>query len=79
MMVAADFKEFDVVLVMDSSNFEDVIALARNGEERSKVLFFMQDGSDVPDPYYGGNDGFDQVHRMLKSAFETWGMSWTEN
>ena len=52
-----DFEKYDLILVMDSSNFHDVTALAGDREEwRSKVKMFLAEGN-VPDPYYGGADG----------------------
>lgn len=59
-----DFDEFDLIYVMDQSNFEDVITLAKNEKQRSKVKLILGD-KNVPDPYYGGDDGFENVYRML--------------
>lgn len=69
--VRADFKKFDRILVMDQSNLRDVLALARGDEEAAKVALF--DGtSDVPDPYYGGDDGFARVREQVRAAAESW-------
>lgn len=60
-----DFDQFEHVVVMDRSNFDDVVALARRDEDRAKVRLlrsFDPDapaGAGVPDPYYEG--GFDKV------------------
>lgn len=68
----ADFARFDYVLAMDRSNRENLLALARTEEERSKVALFrafdpQADGdADVPDPYYGGARGFDDVFDMCE-------------
>lgn len=71
--VVADFDRFDHILVMDTSNLNDVLAQARNEQDENKVemiLNYKQPGSNqvVPDPYYGGKDGFEQVYRMLDEA-----------
>jgi protein-tyrosine phosphatase len=68
-----DFEEFDYIYVMDHSNFEDVIALSPNPEYTSKVHMilnelFPNENVDVPDPYYGTNNGFDLVFKMLDQA-----------
>lgn len=69
----SDFMEFDHIYVMDSSNFKDVIALAPNAASRAKVKLMMDEvhpgaGVDVPDPYFGGPEGFDKVYDMLDEA-----------
>lgn len=68
-----DFDEFDMIYVMDASNYENVISLARNEEDRKKVDYILnelQPGSnaEVPDPYFGGDQGFEEVFRMLDEA-----------
>ena len=68
-----DFQEFDYIFVMDTSNKENVLALAQNDEERNKVHLildelFPNENVDVPDPYYGGDQGFEQVYEMLDQA-----------
>ena len=68
--VCADFQEFDRILVMDRSNLTDVIALARSEEEREKVALFDPTGAEVPDPYYGGEDGFARVREQVRAAAE---------
>ena len=70
---AADFNDFDHIYVMDSSNLRDVRQLAPNDASRSKVKLMMDEifpgqGIDVPDPYYGGPEGFDKVYDMLDEA-----------
>jgi protein-tyrosine phosphatase len=46
-----DFDEFDLILVMDKSNLSNVLAMARNDEDRKKVKMLLGD-KIVPDPYY---------------------------
>ncbi|AWH83595.1 protein-tyrosine-phosphatase [Flavobacterium album] len=71
----SDFEEFDHIYVMDSSNFRDVIRLAPNADAKAKVKLMMDEifpgqKVDVPDPYYGGQGGFDKVYDMLDEACE---------
>ena len=68
--IAADFEIFDTIYVMDHSNKNNVLALAKNNNDRIKVKLILseiQDHSlDVPDPYY--DNGFDNVYQMLNKA-----------
>mgnify|MGYP003451583515 FL=1 len=65
-----DFDVFDYIYVMDNSNFRDVQSLARNEADKAKVKLilnelFPDENVDVPDPYYGMENGFDNVYSML--------------
>ena len=69
----SDFDVFDFIYVMDDSNYNNVISLARNETDISKVKFILNEvypnqNDNVPDPYYGGNDGFENVYKMLDEA-----------
>ena len=69
----SDFDTFDYIYVMDNSNYKDVMALAPNEEAKSKVKLILNEllpneNVDVPDPYYGGQDGFENVFNMLNEA-----------
>ena len=69
----SDFDEFDHIYVMDQSNYINVVALPRNDAEKEKVDLFMNLGHpgeniDVPDPYFGGEDGFQNVYEMLSQS-----------
>ncbi len=68
-----DFDKFDWIYVMDRSNYADVLAQARSEEDSKKVemiLNMAQPGKDmpVPDPYYGGDEGFNNVFKLLSTA-----------
>lgn len=70
-----DFENFDYIYVMDNSNYDDVIALAKNEEQKNKVQLILNelfpgDNVDVPDPYYGLQNGFDLVYEMLDETCE---------
>lgn len=61
-----DFERFDYVLAMDSSNFDDLLSIAPPAtREKIRLLRSFDPASprhaSVPDPYYGGEDGFDEV------------------
>lgn len=70
---AEDFNRFDHIYVMDASNKENVLSLATTVSDKEKVSLildhiFPNENVDVPDPYYGGNLGFDNVFEMLDKA-----------
>jgi protein-tyrosine phosphatase len=70
-----DFDEFDRIYVMDSVNYNDVKSKASSEEQMLKVDFILNitnPGSNkpVPDPYYGGEDGFAKTYQLLESAAE---------
>lgn len=65
-----DFDEFDYIFAMDNSNYNDIITLTKNESQKQKVSLilnelFPDDNVDVPDPYYGLQNGFDMVFSML--------------
>lgn len=68
-----DYDEFDVIYVMDKSNYDNVVKLARNSNDKEKVKMILNEikpGSDleVPDPYWSGDQGFIDVYNMLDEA-----------
>jgi len=68
-----DFDEFDYIYAMDASNLKNILLLARNEEDNVKVDLIMnlvEPGLNrsVPDPYFGGNEGFEEVYKMLDEA-----------
>ncbi len=71
---AEDFLSFDLILAMDASNFEDLqdIRPADATAELRRMLDFHPNPPrlDVPDPYYGGGDGFETVLDLLEGAAE---------
>ena len=71
-----DFEDFDHIYVMDNSNYRDVVELAENEEQRNKVQLILEEifpgeNVDVPDPYYGGDQGFENVYQMLDEACDS--------
>lgn len=72
-MDAEDLDAFDLILTMDESNLGDVRSLDKTGDYHSKIRPFVSflrhhDDARVPDPYYGGQRGFDHVIRMLEDG-----------
>ena len=70
---SSDFDNFDYILVMDNNNYMNVKKLAKSDEDVSKIYRmtdFLKDSSNdhVPDPYYGGDDGFELVMDLLEDA-----------
>ncbi len=69
-----DLMDFDHIYVMDRSNYQNTVALAQTQTERNKVRLLLDDGNpkvkEVPDPYYGGPDGFENVYQLIDVACE---------
>ncbi|MEL4308773.1 low molecular weight protein-tyrosine-phosphatase [Joostella sp. CR20] len=68
-----DFDDFDLIFAMDNSNYKNIVSLARNQKDESKVHLILNkihpgENMDVPDPYYGGTTGFENVYKMLDKA-----------
>ncbi|MFE3871766.1 low molecular weight protein-tyrosine-phosphatase [Flavobacterium sp. ZS1P70] len=69
----SDFNTFDYIFVMDNTNYDDVVQLAQNQEQREKVhlvlnSLFPNENVDVPDPYFGLPNGFEIIYNMLDNA-----------
>lgn len=63
-----DFDKFDKIFVMDSENYNNVVALVQNESQMEKVYYTLSDNRNVPDPYFGGKDGFIQVYELVYDA-----------
>jgi protein-tyrosine phosphatase len=68
-----DFEKFDLIYAMDASNYKNILKLARSKKDASKVKMILNEiipesNSEVPDPYYGGENGFEEVFQMLDTA-----------
>ena len=69
---AEDFDRFDLLLAMDRSNHADLLMLAP-ANARHKVRFFLDfaphmGAKEVPDPFYGGKEGFDHALDLIEAA-----------
>ncbi len=69
---AEDFERFDLLVAMDRANRDGLLALAPDPEAREKVRLLREYGDgaelDVPDPYYGGGDGFAEVVEIVERS-----------
>ena len=72
----ADFADFDLIVAMDRQNRQDLLALESSGRFHDRVTLFMDyvpdaPSPDVPDPYFGGPDGFDYVYDLVDTGCDT--------
>jgi protein-tyrosine phosphatase len=70
---ASDFECFDTIYVMDRANYNNIIKLAKNSFDTCKVKLILNElqaneSSEVPDPYYGGEEGFEKVYHLLDES-----------
>ena len=70
-----DFDKFDIIYAMDKSNYANLLELARDNTDKQKIKLILNTlypnkNKSVPDPYYGGNDGFKDVFDMLYKSCE---------
>lgn len=66
-----DFETFDKIYCMDIDVMADVVSKAENEEQRQKVSLFLEvlgdhENAEVPDPYWGGMDEFEEVFQLLE-------------
>ncbi|WP_036485295.1 low molecular weight protein-tyrosine-phosphatase [Myxosarcina sp. GI1] len=71
----SDLQQFDLILAMDRENYQDILYLDREGKYEHKIYLmcdFAENHSEreVPDPYYGGSEGFEWVVDLLFDACE---------
>jgi protein-tyrosine phosphatase len=67
-----DFEKFDYIIAMDKSNYQDLLTFDQEGKYKHKISMmtdYSSNGYDeVPDPYYGGPDGFEHVLDILEDS-----------
>ncbi|CAM1367146.1 low molecular weight protein-tyrosine-phosphatase [Tenacibaculum soleae] len=73
--IKSDFKEFDLIFTMDQSNYNDVVSMTDDYKDIQKVKMILNElypseNKNVPDPYYGGEQGFENVYKMLEESCE---------
>lgn len=82
---ADDFRKFDLILAMDAQNLADLQAIKdsisdTDGKLAKLALFSEEDptygGDDVPDPYQGDADAFEEVIERIESSAQAWIESW---
>jgi len=69
----SDLQEFDLILAMDLDNYHNILAIDPSGQYHHKIRLMCDfcgsyNLKEVPDPYYGGSDGFDHVIDLLTDA-----------
>lgn len=74
-VLADDLENFDHIIAMDRSNYNNILRLSTSSKHRSKVVLMRSfadgpfdpasEAADVPDPYYGGEEGFQEVYNIL--------------
>lgn len=71
-ITSEDLSRFDFIYVMDKSNYNNVINMCSSEAEKQKVKLILNEisesNSEVPDPYYGEGDGFENVYQILDLA-----------
>lgn len=70
-----DFHEYDLIVAMDSSNYRSLSELAGSEQARKKIRLMREfdpqaDGMDVPDPYYGGQEGFENTYQIVRRSVD---------
>ncbi len=69
-----DFERFDYIIAMDKQNYKDILSLDKENKYWNKVSLMCEYGSlsiqEVPDPYYGGEEGFENVLDILQNSCE---------
>ena len=73
--VKEDFDRFTFIYAMDQANYIEILRLAKDDYDKRKVKMILNESSrnenlSVPDPYYGGDEGFENVYKMLDEACE---------
>lgn len=68
-----DFAKFDILFTMDLSNRDTILSLAKTENDRKKVKLFLNEAYPakdlpVPDPYFGGDEGFESVYQLINKA-----------
>lgn len=72
----ADLRSFDLIIAMDSSNARDLRARSSSPEQKAKIRLMREfdpeaEGDlDVPDPYYGGMEGFENTYQLVKRSVQ---------
>lgn len=72
----SDFDRYDLVIAMDKDNYNHLAGLSRSQEDRQKIHLLREfdpaggPKSSVPDPYYGGIDGFEEVYQVIERSVD---------
>ena len=74
-LMKSDLEDFDLIFAMDSANYNNIVKLASKEEDKNKIHLILNESMPgenkaVPDPYYGGDQGFENVYSLLNDACE---------
>lgn len=75
---AADFDRYDLILAADKANLAALQRIAQKGVTPQLLLSILGTEAEVPDPYYGGADGFERVLDLIEQACEAWCLQWRQ-
>ena len=72
-LILRDFMKFDRIYAMDEHNYQKIISLAQNDDDKKKVKMILNEVTparnlSVPDPYYGGDQGFEEVYQYVREG-----------
>ncbi len=67
---SSDFDKFDRIFCMDKNNLKNILALAKTEKHKEKVSLILENNQEVPDPYYGKDQDFEEVFQLLNDACE---------
>ena len=73
--ITEDYANFDLIYAMDEANYKNMVKLAPSDTDKQKVRLILNEiepdlNADVPDPYYGGDQGFQHVIDLLDTAVD---------
>tara|TARA_B110000967_G_C18866183_1_gene552829 strand:+ start:809 stop:1282 length:474 start_codon:yes stop_codon:yes gene_type:complete len=74
-LMKSDVEHFDLIYAMDSANYNNILKITDNKEHHKKVKLLLNESMPmqnkaVPDPYYGGDKGFENVYQLIDAACE---------
>jgi protein-tyrosine phosphatase len=69
----SDFETYDLIYAVDRSVYDKLVSIASNQSNRNKVKLLLNElmpgsDADIPDPYYGGDEGFENVFQLIDQA-----------
>ena len=72
-LILRDFMKFDRIYAMDEHNYQKIISLAQNDDDKKKVKMILNEvipaqNLSVLDPYYGGDQGFEEVYQYVREG-----------
>ena len=75
-LTSSDVERFDLILAMDQRNMSEAERLKASVGGRAQVALLLEGAREVPDPYYGGARGFEEVYELVDEAAQRWVRRW---